>query len=157
MTARRATRAPSLEEEVLRAFKDFRAAVLRDPMRSTIKFLHTNNVSFGAIAALMTLRERGDQSISHLSREIGLSLAATSQLVGRLVNDGLVVRSEHAEDRRSKHVKLAAKGEALLGRIDGSYFASAAQMLGRVPRPALRRLQSALEEVRQALATRARR
>jgi len=153
VTARRATRAPSLEEEVLRAFKDFRAQVLRDPMRSTIKFLHTNNVSFGAIAALMALRERGDQSISHLSREIGLSLAATSQLVGRLVKDGLVLRTEHAEDRRSKHVRLAAKGEALLSRIDGSYFASAAQMLGRVPRPALRRLQSALEEVRQALGT----
>ncbi len=134
----------NLEERVLRAFKEFRAAVLRDPIRQTIKFLHGRNMSFAAIATVMALRERGDQTISNLAQEIGLSVAATSQLVERLVQDDLVRRTEHPGDRRRKQVALTAKGNAFLAKMDGSYFAAAATVLGRVPAPELERLESAL-------------
>ena len=140
-----------LEERVLRAFKEFRAAVLRDPIRQTIKFLHGRNMSFAAIATVMALRERGDQTISNLAREIGLSVAATSQLVERLVQDDLVRRTEHPDDRRRKQVALTAKGNALLAKMDGAYFAAAATVLGRVPAPALKRLEAALGDVTKEL------
>jgi DNA-binding HxlR family transcriptional regulator len=80
-------------ERVLDAFKAFRSVVLRDSMRQTIKFLHERNLSLAAVATLMALRERGDQTISTLAREIGLSVAAMSQLVERLVQDDLVRRT----------------------------------------------------------------
>jgi len=147
-TGRRSPSSPlSPEERVLRAFKEFRAAVLRDPIRQTIKFLHGRNMSFAAIATVMALRERGDQTISSLAREIGLSVAATSQLIERLVQDDLVRRTEHPGDRRRKQVALTAKGQALLAKMDGSYFAAATTVLGRVPTPALKRLEAALLDV----------
>lgn len=143
------------EERVLRAFKDFRAALLRDPMRQTIKFLHGRNMSFAAIATVMALRERGDQTISNLAREIGLSVAATSQLVERLVQDDLVRRTEHPSDRRRKQVALTAKGNAFLAKMDGSYFAAGATVLGGVPRPELERLEAALTAVTSRITAKA--
>jgi DNA-binding MarR family transcriptional regulator len=136
----------SPEDLVVRAFIDFRRVVLRDSMRQSIKFMHGSNVSFGAIAALMTLRERGDQTISSLASEIGLSLAATSQLVERLVQDDFVKRTESPEDRRRKLVALAPKGQAFLTRMEGSYTA-AAKALSGVPASTLKRLEGAFREV----------
>ena len=157
MASPRRAASPQLtpEERVLRAFKAFRAAVLRDPMRQTIKFLHGRNMSFAAIATVMALRETGDQTISNLAHEIGLSVAATSQLVERLVQDDLVRRTEHPSDRRRKQVALTAKGVAFLAKMDSSYFAAAATVLGRVPRPALERLEGALADVTSQLSAKA--
>jgi DNA-binding MarR family transcriptional regulator len=151
-SGRRSPPAPSTpEERVLRAFKEFRAVVLRDPMRQTIKFLHGRNMSFASIATVMALRERGDQTISALAHEIGLSVAATSQLVERLVQDELVRRTEHPSDRRRKQVALTAKGNAFLAKMDASHFAAAATVLSRAPVPALKRLEVALAEVTSKL------
>lgn len=138
-------------EDVVRAFLDFRRAVLRDSMRTSINYLHGHNMSFGAVAALMTLRERGDLSISDLSAEIGLSLGATSQLVERLVQDEFVRRTEAPDDRRRKQVALTAKAQTFLTRMEGSY-SSAAKVLRGVPVASLRRLESAFRGVLRHLA-----
>ncbi len=148
MTPRASADAP--EDAVVRAFLDFRRVVLRDSMRQSIKFLHGHNVSFGAIAALMTLKERGEQSISDLANEIGLSLAATSQLVERLVQDEFVKRTESPDDRRRKQVALSAKGQAFLSRMEGSYT-SASKALVDVPAPTLKRLELAFRDVMRHL------
>jgi DNA-binding MarR family transcriptional regulator len=144
MTPRGAVDSP--EDAVVRAFIDFRRVVLRDSMRQSIKFLHGHNVSFGAIAALMTLRERGGQSISDLAEEIGLSVAATSQLVERLVQDDFVKRTASADDRRRKQVALAAKGQTFLSRMEGSYTAASKALIA-VPAPTLKRLEMAFRDV----------
>lgn len=137
-------------ERVLDAFKAFRSVVLRDSMRQTIKFLHERNLSLAAVATLMALRERGDQTISTLAREIGLSVAAMSQLVERLVQDDLVRRTEHRADRRRRQVALTARGNALLAKVDGSHVAAAVTVLGRASTPSLKRLEAALVDVTRA-------
>jgi DNA-binding MarR family transcriptional regulator len=148
MTSRASSDSP--EDAVVRAFIDFRRVVLRDSMRQSIKFLHGHNVSFGAIATLMTLKERGEQSISDLANEIGLSLAATSQLVEKLVQDEFVKRTAAPDDRRRKQVALSAKGQTFLSRMEGSYTA-ASKTLGDVPAPTLKRLELAFRDVMRHL------
>ena len=93
---------------VLQALKTFRALVLRDAMRQTVRFLHGRNASLASIVALMVLQKQGSQSVSQLAREVGLSLAATSQLVDRLVRDKLVARRESPVDRRRKQLALTS-------------------------------------------------
>jgi DNA-binding MarR family transcriptional regulator len=134
-------------ERVLRAFQAFRAGVLRDPMRQTIKFLHQRNLSFASVATVMALREHGNLSISQLAHETGLSLAATSQLVERLVQERLAVRTEHGTDRRRKQVALTPKGRDFMTRMDATYLTSAGQKLDAVPDALLTRLVAALEAV----------
>jgi DNA-binding MarR family transcriptional regulator len=133
-------------ERALKAFKALRIALLRDPMRQTIKFLHKHNLSYAAVVALMTLRDRGGQSISDLSTEIGLSLAATSQLVERLVQDGFVRRTAHEPDRRRKEVALAAKGHAFLDRVESAHSAAAVQVLLRLRPASLRKMAVTFEQ-----------
>jgi DNA-binding MarR family transcriptional regulator len=143
---RRGKKTESPAEHVLRAFKEFRSGVLREPMRQTMKYLHRHNLSFAAIVTLMTLRERGEESISDLAREVGLSLAATSQLVEKLVQDGLVRRAEYPGDRRRKQAGLTAKGSAFLERVDGTHTAAAGEVLRKIPDARLRKLARALDE-----------
>jgi DNA-binding MarR family transcriptional regulator len=134
-------------KDVLRTFLEFRSVVLRDPMRQTITFLHGHNLSIAAIAALMELKQRGDQSVSQLAGDIGLSVAATSQLIERLVQEKLVTRTESAEDRRRKQLALTAAGRRLLGKMEGAYTASAEKAFAGIPARALRDLESALAAV----------
>jgi DNA-binding MarR family transcriptional regulator len=132
-------------ERALKAFKALRIALLRDPMRQTIKFLHKHELSYAAVVALMTLRDRGSQSISDLSTEIGLSLAATSQLVDKLVKDGLVRRTATEPDRRRKEVALAAKGQTFLDRVESAHSTAAVQVLLRLRPASLRKLTHTFE------------
>jgi DNA-binding MarR family transcriptional regulator len=133
-------------EHVLRAFKDFRAVVWRDPMRQSIKFLHQHNMSLAAIVSLMTIRERGGLSLSDLASETGLSPGAESQLVDKLVRDGLVRRTEHPDDRRRKQVALTARGAAFLTRMDASHTGAALAVLRRIPEATLRKIANGLDE-----------
>jgi DNA-binding MarR family transcriptional regulator len=136
---------------VLREFRTFRGLVLGDAIRQTLKFLHRHNASFASIKALMALQERGDQSVSQLAAEIGLSVAATSQLLDRLVHDKLVARTESPLDRRRKELALTASGRTFLNRMDGTYSVAAERVLGTIPAAALEDLERALAAVNDSL------
>jgi DNA-binding MarR family transcriptional regulator len=137
----------SAARAAIRAFIEFRTVVMRDPMRQTIRFLYGRNASLATIASLLELHQRGDQSVSHLAREIGLSVAATSQLVDRLVQDGLVTRTESMMDRRRKEVALTAAGRRMLSAMEGTYSEAAEQALRKVPAKVLHELEAALAAV----------
>jgi DNA-binding MarR family transcriptional regulator len=136
----------SAAEQMLRAFKDFRAIVWRVPMRESIKFLHRHNMSLAGIVSLMTLGERGELSVSDLAEETGLSLAAESQLVNKLVRDGFVRRTEHPGDRRRKQVTLTARGTAFLRRMDGAHTGAALAVLRQLPESTLRQITAGLQK-----------
>lgn len=69
------------------------------------------------IASLHVLMFEGPKSVSDLGAVLGLSMSATSSLVQRLVEQGLVSRTEDAADRRQKVVDLAAAGRKLVERL----------------------------------------
>ncbi len=53
-------------------------------------------------------------SVSLISERMGLTRAAISQTLDRLVDQGLVSRTEDPQDRRSKRIQLTPEGERLL-------------------------------------------
>ena len=57
---------------------------------------------------------RRSSSMSEISREIGLSPSAVTQVSDRLVRRGLVERAFQEEDRRVRKLKLTAKGLHLM-------------------------------------------
>lgn len=69
------------------------------------------------IGALHVLQFAGPRSVSELTEELGLSLSATSHLVQRLVEMGLVLRQEDARDRRQKVLTLSAAGKKMGERL----------------------------------------
>jgi DNA-binding MarR family transcriptional regulator len=54
---------------------------------------------------------------SVLAERLGLSMSATSTMVQKLVEAGLVLRSEDAEDRRIKRLAMSDVGQAVVDRM----------------------------------------
>ncbi|MEA2007959.1 MAG: MarR family winged helix-turn-helix transcriptional regulator [Chloroflexota bacterium] len=73
-----------------------------------------------SIAQMITLRQVYHQdtasgcSISDISEWLGVTNAAVSQSLDKLVNQGLVKRQENPQDRRSKQILLTSQGEDML-------------------------------------------
>jgi DNA-binding MarR family transcriptional regulator len=133
-------------EGLIEKLKEFRCVLSRDPMRHAIQFFHERDLSVAQVATLLALRDREERTISDTANEIGLSLAATSQLVERLVREGLVSRSEDPEDRRRKQLSLSAEGRALLESTDRAYFSAMGRAFDGMPDEVMRRLEAALAE-----------
>ena len=69
-------------------------------------------VGLGTLMALRVLhRYDGAGRVHDLSRELALTIGASSKLVDRLERDGLATRRPHPTDRRSSLLTLTASGE----------------------------------------------
>jgi DNA-binding MarR family transcriptional regulator len=88
------------------------AHILQDFMQ----FMHETGLSRPQIHALLHIYHAGECQISEMSALSDSSPAAASQLVERLVQQGLVQRTEDAADRRIRKLRLTGKGLALISR-----------------------------------------
>jgi DNA-binding MarR family transcriptional regulator len=74
----------------------------------------TTGLSFSQISILMRLVHRGNTSVSEVGEQLGVTNAAASQAVDRLVQLGMIVRTEDPDDRRAKQLTLTQKGRAII-------------------------------------------
>ena len=62
------------------------------------------------VSALFFLYRKGSSGVSDIGEEMGVTSAAASQMLDRLVQQGLILRSEDPHDRRLKKIVLTEKG-----------------------------------------------
>ncbi len=74
-------------------------------------------LSMPQVFALRYIDHHRQTNISDLARALGITPAAASQLLRRLVEQGYVVREENPADRRNKRLRLTSKGETVLQSI----------------------------------------
>ena len=115
----------------------------------TLGLLHDSGLTTAQLALLEFVGE--PRTVSAISDYLGLSLPATSQMVQRLVERGLIQRSEGAVDRRERQIVLAPAGESLLGAIAAARVARFEASLAVLPRTVVARLESALRAAVEAL------
>ncbi len=72
-----------------------------------------NGLSMSQIGALFQIH-RGSSGVSDLGGDLGVSSAAASQMLERLVQQSLITRSEDPKDRRVKQIVLTDKGRQIL-------------------------------------------
>lgn len=96
--------------------KRFIALVNRKSAGESTAFMHASGLTMPQIVVLHALR-RAEASITGLAERLRMSLPATSQLVDRLVEAGLVDRAEHAADRRVRRVTILPAGQRFLERL----------------------------------------
>ena len=89
--------------ELEQAFAAFNAELHRD-----------YDVTGGQLALLRIIAERQPVTIRELRRELDWHPASLGQLVQRLVDRGLVVRTRDAADRRVRTLSLSRSGQELL-------------------------------------------
>jgi DNA-binding MarR family transcriptional regulator len=76
------------------------------------RFMDDSKLSFSQVNTLMRLHFAGQADISDIGSQLGISNAAASQMVERLVQMGLLERTEDKEDRRVKRLSLTSQGDA---------------------------------------------
>ncbi len=78
------------------------------------RFMDTTGLSFSQVNILMRLLHGGSAGVSEIGEKIGVTNAAASQAIDRMVQMGLIVRTEDPQDRRAKRLELAPKGRDLI-------------------------------------------
>ena len=103
-------KSPSPELDIHRQFEVFMQRSLRGIMGS----MKQNGLSMPQIYTLMFLFHEGEVRISDIGVLMDVGKAAASQLVERLVQQGLVERVEDESDRRAKKIRLLPKSLRLI-------------------------------------------
>lgn len=131
----------------------FMQLYVRRSIRDMHGLLRELQLSMPQMGTLHFLAAEGGQSVSAIADHLDLSLAATSHLVERLVQRGLLTRVEDPHDRRQKRVELAPDGAALVQGIHQRAAAAFDQLLEPLPRDLRERFEHDALEVLAALAT----
>ncbi|MGB9640154.1 MAG: MarR family winged helix-turn-helix transcriptional regulator [Anaerolineales bacterium] len=103
-----------MEQPLAETLHQWMRVVMRHSMHNFIRFAKENNFSMAQINALFRISHKGTCGVSDLGDELGITSAAASQLLEKLVQQGLVQRSEDPQDRRNKRIILTDSGNRLL-------------------------------------------
>lgn len=93
--------------------KELIEVMMRRSMRAFMIYAKDNGISMSQFGALGHIA-RGAGGVSDIGDDLGISSAAASQMLERLVQMGLILRSEDPHDRRVKQIVLTEKGTQLL-------------------------------------------
>ncbi len=88
--------------------------VLAHIIQDFMHFMHQTGLSRPQIHALLHIFHAGECRVSEIAVLSGATPAAASQLVERLVQQGLVERSEDPHNRRIKQLRLTPRGLDLI-------------------------------------------
>jgi DNA-binding MarR family transcriptional regulator len=79
-------------------------------MRYSICSARERGLSMPQLGALFLIHRKGGGGVTDLGDDLGVTSSAASQLLERLVQQELVLRSEDPSDRRVKQIVLTDKG-----------------------------------------------
>lgn len=97
------------------AVRDWTAMFVRLWMHDINNFTRATGLSFGQMNLMLHIHYRGPCEVSGVSDLMQMTPAGASQMVERLVQQGLVTRSEVPGDRRVRLVHLTEKGSQMVG------------------------------------------
>jgi len=103
------------------------------------------NLPLGQLRVCVLLRS-GPRWMSALSRDLGVSLSAMTQIADRLEQAGLVRRVAGKSDRRAKRLRLTGRGEKLMRTREENRVRRLVEVLAGLP-------SESRHEVRQAVET----
>ena len=83
-------------------------------MRDFLAHVRESGLSMSQVVALFQIRHRASSGVTDLGDKLGVTSSAASQLLERLVQQGIVLRSEDPSDRRVKQLVLTEKGHEIL-------------------------------------------
>jgi DNA-binding MarR family transcriptional regulator len=101
-------------ESLVKTLMNWIEVFMRRSMRNFFLYSKQNGFSITQISAWFLIRRKGTSRDSDIGFELGITSPAASQLLERLVQQGLIVRSEDPNDRRLRQIALSQQGEVVL-------------------------------------------
>ena len=99
---------------LLRALHAWTRVLMHRSMNEFMRYARDAGMSMQQFGMLFYLSHHGACAVSDIGGHLGVTSAAASQMVERLVQQGLLQRSEDPHDRRVKKVVLTPQGQALV-------------------------------------------
>ena len=104
----------STQKQLTDAARAWAEVFMHHSMRDFGRFMHAAGLSAPQYNALMRLHHQETCGVSDIGRQLGVSNAAASQMLNRMVQQGLLERTENAGDRRVRQLSLTSKGRRLV-------------------------------------------
>jgi DNA-binding MarR family transcriptional regulator len=101
-------------QKITQVLRDWAEVFMRRSMRDFKRFMDESGLSASQLNTMMRLYHQGKCGMTDIGDHLGVTNAAASQMVDRMVQQGYFVRSEDSSDRRVRHVTLTPKAEALV-------------------------------------------
>jgi DNA-binding MarR family transcriptional regulator len=102
------------EDSFITAFEEWMEVLMRKSMRRFLRHARESGLSMSHIGAIFHTHRFGSCGVTEIGEHLGVSSAAASQLLERLVQQDLVIRTEDPDDRRVKRIELTGKGRRIL-------------------------------------------
>ncbi len=130
-------------------------AAMHTSMQAFRQHNRTSGLSFSQVTTLFRIYHHGPASVNDLAEHLGVTKAAVSQLLDKLVADELILRLEDPRDRRSKQILLTEKGRETVRismQVRHAWIDELAEALSPEDKaaiqPALERLIACFREIR---------
>ncbi len=101
-------------DNFINTFQKWNAVVMHNSMLNLTRYARENGFSMSQLMAINFIHRKGTCGVSDLGEKIGITNAAVSQLLERLVQQELITRTEDPNDRRGKLIMLTEKGQKVL-------------------------------------------
>ncbi len=101
-------------KELTDVIRDWSEVFMSRSGRDFKRFMDETGLSFSQVNVLMRLYHGGKCGISEIGERLGITNAAASQAIDRLVNLNLIERTEDPVDRRAKQLALTPTGRSLI-------------------------------------------
>jgi len=83
-------------------------------MRDFMSYARQSGLSMSQLGALFHIHRIGSSGVTDLGDHLGVTSSAASQMLERLVQQELILRTVDPSDRRVKHIVLSDKGLQVL-------------------------------------------
>jgi DNA-binding MarR family transcriptional regulator len=96
------------------AMKQWIQLSMRNSTRNFIHYARESGLSISNFGAIFYIYRIGSCGVTEIGEQLGVTSAAASQMLERLVQQGVVLRTEDPQDRRVKRIVLTEKGRRIL-------------------------------------------
>ncbi len=102
------------EDVFYTTFRDWTELFMQRSMHGYIHYVREKGLRMSVIGTLHHLKRADHVGVSDLGEHLGVSSAAASQMLDRLVETGLITRAEDPRDRRMKRITITDAGSKIL-------------------------------------------
>jgi DNA-binding MarR family transcriptional regulator len=120
-------------EEITRLLRDLIGKAMGHSMHAMWRFARRAGLSMPQFGLLRRLCFGGGSEVHEVGKDLDMSSAGASQLVDRLVQAGLVARTERPDDRRARQVAPTAKGRAVVEKAYAESLRWVDQLVAELP------------------------
>ena len=123
------------------------ASAVNDLMQERLHAVVGEQLTFSQLKLLKLVARTESFKITEVAAFMGVSNAAASKAVDRLVRRGLLSRREAVDDRRAVEVALTGQGSRLLDRYELGTAATLEEIFGDISAAGLKRTADLLDEL----------